>query len=88
MKLSYNFVVNQMGDNFVAVPVENAIVDFNGILKLNGAAAFIVELLNSEITYEDLIKKSIERFDCSNDDAVSNIDYVLQGLRDAKLLIE
>ena len=88
MKLSYNFVINQMGDNFVAVPVENAIIDFNGILKLNEVAAFIVEQLNSEISYECLKKRVIERFNCSNEDAVSNINYVLQGLKDAKLLVE
>ena len=88
MKLKYNFSINPMGENYVAVPLENDVVEFNGILKLNDSAAFIVEQLNSNVSYEELTAKVAEHFSCDKGDAAENIDSVLQNLKNAGLLVE
>ena len=88
MKLKYNFSVNQIGESFVAVPLENGAIEFNGILKLNDSAAFIVEQLRSEISYESLIITVADHFSCDKDEAKENIDSVLENLKGSGLLVE
>ena len=88
MKLKYEFCINQMGDEFVAVPLGNSVVDFNGILKLNEVAAFIVEQLNSDVEYDALVETVAKRFDSNIQDAKENVDYIVSGLKDANLLAE
>ena len=87
MKLKYNFVINQLGDSFIAVPVADLAVEFNGVLKLNESAAYIVEQLNSEIAYEDLCAKVAANFSAADEDAKANVDKILEGLKGANLLV-
>ena len=88
MKLKYNFLINKLGDNFVAVPVGECVVEFNGIIKLNETAAFIIEKLNNEISLEDLVVAVAEKFACEKDYALENVESILKGLREAQLLVE
>lgn len=88
MKLKYNFLINQIGDDFVAVPVGECVVEFNGILKLNETAAFIIEKLNNEISLEDLVVAVTEKFGCEKDYALENVEHILNGLKESGLLVE
>ena len=88
MRLKYNFVVNQVGDDFVAIPAGAQVIDFTGILKLNETAAFIVEALNNDLSRDDLVKTVAQKFSCALEDAQENVDYILGGLREAELIIE
>ena len=52
MKLKYEFVIMDMGDEFSAVPVGDE--TFPGILKLNDVGAEIMEQLKEETTPEQV----------------------------------
>lgn len=88
MKLKYEFSINQMGDNYVAVPLGDSIVEFNGILKLNKEAAYIIEALNSDITYDKLVETVAEHFACEAAEAKENVDSIVSDLKEADLLAE
>lgn len=88
MKLKYEFTIEKIGDNNIAVPSGSAIVDFNGILKLNETAAFIIEKLNFEISTEELIFAVSEKFDCDKNMATENVEYIVNILKQANLLVE
>lgn len=88
MKLKYQFVVNKIADNFVAVPVGDNVIDFNGALQLNDGAAFIIEQLNQEISYDDIINNLVERFGCDIETAKNNLDPIINELKDNDLLVE
>lgn len=88
MKLKYNFIVNKVADNYMAVPVGNDVVDFNGILKLNETAAFIIEQLNEEITYDALVSAVKQHFDSENSAAVKSVDNIVNVLKENNLLTE
>lgn len=88
MKLKYDFIINELGDEFVAVPVGDFVVDFNGILKLNQTAATIVEMLKEDISYEDLCYKLSNKYQVSIEEAERNVDKMLDGLKGANLIVE
>lgn len=88
MRLKYEFSINQIGDNYVAVPLGSSIVSFNGILKLNQEAAYIIETLNSDITYDKLLETVAEHFACDVEEAKENVDSIVSGLKEADLLAE
>ena len=88
MKLKFKFIVKKMGDRMFAVPAGDAIVDFNGMLKLNETSAFIVEKLNNEISMEELVFAVSEKFGCDKDIATENVEYIVNDLKDSKLLAE
>lgn len=76
MKLKYEFIVNQVADNMVAVPVGSDLEGFNGFLKVNDIGAEILEILKNEVTVEEaaaeLLKKHPE----------SNMEEVLETVKE------
>ena len=50
MKLKYDFVVREVADKIVAIPIGDATEDFNCMVTLNESGAFNFNLLKQEIS--------------------------------------
>ena len=88
MKLKYTFMINELGDSFVAVPMSDSLESFNGVLKLNEGGAFIIETLNNEISHEDLCAKVAEKFSITVEAAKENMEPLFEKLREENLIEE
>lgn len=88
MNLKFKFIIKKMGEQLIAVPAGDTVVDFNSLLRLNETAAFIIEKLNIEISTEELILAVSEKFDCDKDIAIENVEYIVNILKEANLLVE
>ncbi len=87
MKLKYNFVVNDVAGETVAVSVGNVAGAFNGYIKLNKTGAFIFDMLKDDTTREEMIKKLLEEYpDASEKDATESVDELIEKLTKAELL--
>ncbi len=88
MKLKYEFVINKVAGETVAVSVGNTAGAFNGYIKLNDSGAVIFEQLKKETTRENIIKKLREVYpDASENDAAESVDELLEKLSKAELLV-
>ncbi len=86
MKLKYDFVINEVAGQSVAVPA-GAFGEFSGMIKLNAEAAYIFKLLKADITEEELVSKTAANFGCSEDDARANVEKIVSQLKGADLLV-
>jgi len=77
MKLKYDFVISDMGDELVAVPVGDGAAKFHGMLRLNQSAAEILELLKEETTPEAVHKTLMERYPDSD---INEVGKALEGV--------
>ncbi len=66
MKLKFEFVVNQVADQNVAVPVGNDLEGFNGFLKVNDVGAEILEILKNDVTAEEIATELLKTHPESN----------------------
>ncbi len=88
MKLKYNFVVNDVAGETVAVSVGGTADSFNGYIKLNETGAFIFKMLKNDVTREDIIEAlSREYPDATNADICESVDALIKKLSEAKMLI-
>ena len=88
MKLKYDFVINEVAGQIVAVSVGNAQGAFNGYINLNKTGAFIFKELKNDTTREEIIEKlSSEYHDASIDDITESVDDTIEQLSKADLLI-
>lgn len=86
MKLKYDFVVNNVAGETVAVSVGNN-GGFNGYIKLNETGAFIFNMLKKETTREDIITALANEYpDAANSDIVESVDELIEHLEKADLL--
>lgn len=88
MKLKCKFIINAMGDNFVAVPISDSLENFNGVLKLNEGGAFIIETLNNEVSYDELCTKVADKFSLAAEETKENVDIILVKLKEENLIEE
>ena len=88
MKLKDGIIVSRADGNYVAVDAGIDGRRFNGMLKLNPTAAFIVEALKEETTFEQLKEKLIGEYGIDDKTAADSVESVLQTLRSVDLIRE
>lgn len=88
MKLKYNFVVNNVAGETVAVSVGGTADSFNGYIKLNETGAFIFKMLKNDTTRDELIAAlGAEYPDASKEEIVDSVDTLVEKLKKAELLV-
>lgn len=87
MKLKYDFVVNKVAGEIVAVSVGNN-SGFNGYIKLNETGAFIFDALKRDTTREEVIASLGNAYpDATDDELAESVDELIEQLKKADLLI-
>lgn len=86
MKLHGEFVVRQIMDNIVAVPVGQTALRLNGMILLNDVSKIIWDCLSQETNLESAVKAVTDAFDVSADEARADILEFCDKLRKLQLL--
>ena len=63
MKLKSGIIINEMQDDFVAVAAGEAGKAFNGMIKMNGTAAFIAKALQTEIDEDGIVAAILAEYE-------------------------
>ena len=88
MKLCGEFVVRQIMDQTVAVPVGQTALRFNGMLLLNDVSKVIWECLERGTDLEDSLKAVTDAFEVSPEEAKADILEFWEKLRVLQLVDE
>lgn len=88
MKIKEGFLLRQVGDNHIVVPVGTQMVDFRCIITLNETGAFIWKQLQNPCTQEDIVSALLAEYDVSAELAAADVDVYLAALREKDLLDE
>lgn len=88
MKLNKNFVLRQVADTWVVLPVGQTSVSFNGMLSLNGSGALLWQTLEQGADREALADALTAEYDVDRTVALCDVDEFLTTLRQAGCLEE
>ena len=88
MKLSGEFVVRQVVDTIVAVPVGQTALRLNGMILLNEVSKTIWDQLEQGAELAQLVSAVTDAFDVSAEEAQADILEFCDKLRDMQLLEE
>lgn len=86
MKLKSGVIINEINGEFVAVAAGEAGKAFNGMIKMNGTAAFIAKALQTEIDEDGIVKAICEEYDVDAETARVNVRAVVEKLASAGLI--
>ena len=82
MKLNENFVLRQVADTWVVLPVGQASVDFNGMLTLNEPGALLWKTLEQGGDRESLAEALLAEYEVDRSTALADVDEFLTKLKD------
>lgn len=88
MKIKEGFLLRQVGDNHVVVPVGAQTVDFRCIITLNEVGAFLWEKLGADCTVTTLVEALLAEYDVTAEIATADVERFVASLREKNLLDE
>ena len=87
MKLKYNFVINQVADQMVAVPIGDDLGEFNGFIKMNDVGADIFDLLKEDTTVDEMVEAlKVKYTDATEEEVRENVVDFTDKLKESGIL--
>ena len=83
MKLKKDYVLRQVADTYVVLPLGQATVGFDGMLKLNESGALLWKALEQGADREALADAMTGEYDVSRQQALEDIDEFIAKLHKA-----
>ena len=78
MKLKKEFITHMSGDEQLMISAGGS---FNGMVRSNKTAAFIIDLLKEETTREAIVATMLDTYDASEEIIAADVDKVIEALR-------
>lgn len=86
MKIKNGFIKRSVNNVQVAVAVGEAAEKFNGMITLNGSAAFLWDLLAEDKTQEQLVDAMLEKYDIDRQTAERDVSAFVEKARSAGII--
>lgn len=86
MKIKENFVLRQVADTWVVLPLSSATLNFDGMLNLNESGAMLWGVLEKGATREQLADALTSEYAVSREIALNDVDEFLENLKNADCL--
>ena len=87
MRLKYRYEIMEVDNTNYAVAMEKHPGEFNGLVKLNGTARAIFELLKEETTEEAIVEELGRRYDVPAQVLAEDVHKTIEIFRGKNLLV-
>lgn len=87
MKIKEGFILKEIANQYVVVPIGNQAINFNGMLRLNKTAKLLFEALSEEKDVNDLVILLQEHYDIDEKTALRDVKDFLTVLTSKDILI-
>ena len=86
MKIKENFVLRQLADTWVVLPLADKTIDFNGMITLNESGVLLWNALEKGADVDMLVKLLTAEYDVSAQRAQADAEEFVQKLHTAGCL--
>jgi hypothetical protein len=88
MKVKKGFLLREIGDSHIIVPIGERVIEFKGLMTLNDTGCFIWQCLANDISYEQLLSSVLEEYAIDQSTARADLDEFLNAARESGALEE
>ena len=85
MKLKKEFITHMSGEEQLMISAGGS---FNGMVRSNKTAAFIIDLLKEETSKEKIVATMLDTYDASEEIISADVEKVIEALRSIGALDE
>ena len=80
MKVQKEFVLREIAGDYVIIPTGKTVLTFNGLITVNEVGADLWKMLQSEVTFDDLLQGILKMYDVDEETAREDIQEFLDTL--------
>lgn len=86
MKVGKEFVLREIVGDYVIIPTGKTVLSFNGLITVNEIGAFLWNLLQQDVTLEELVKSVLDEYEVDEETAREDIQEFLDTLESGGIL--
>ena len=86
MKVKDGFVLREFLSEYIAIPIENNLVSFDGVLRLNDEAAFAFDLLKDDISEDQLVSALLKKYPADAEETKADVAQFIHKLKEAGVI--
>lgn len=86
MKVLKEFVLREIAGDYVIIPTGKTVLTFNGLITVNEVGADLWKMLQSDVTFDDLLHGILETYDVDEETAREDIQEFLDTLVNGGIL--
>ncbi len=88
MKIKEGYLVREIANCYIVVPVGDRVIEFKGIMTLNDTGNFIWRCLTEDISYNQLLASILDEYEIDEVIAKADLDDFIQSARENGVLEE
>lgn len=88
MKVRKDFVLRETAGDYMIIPTGRTVQSFDGLITVNEVGADLWNMLQSEVTFDDLLRGILTIYDVDEETAEEDIREFLDTLRERGILDE
>lgn len=86
MKIKENYMLRKVADTYVVVPIGKEVSNFNGMINLNSAGAFLWQQMETDISFDNLLELFMSEYEVDSDTATKDLRKFISNLEESNLL--
>lgn len=88
MKVDKDFVLREIGGEYVIIPTGKKALEFNGLITVNEVGVKLLHMLQKDVTFDDLVRGILDEYDVEEEVAREDIQEFLDKLTKGGILKE
>lgn len=86
MKVQKEFVLREIAGDYVIIPTGKTVLTFNGLITVNEVGADLWKMLQTEVTFDELLNGILETYEVDEETAREDIQEFLDTLIEGGVL--
>lgn len=88
MRVEKEFVLREIAGDYIIIPTGKSVLEFNGLITVNEVGVSIWNMLQNDVTLEELVQGILEEYDVDEDVAREDIQEFLDALIVGGILVK
>ena len=80
MKVEKEFVLREIAGDYIIIPTGKTVLDFNGLITVNEVGADLWNMLQEDVTMDDLVQGILKEYEVEEEVAREDIQEFLTTL--------
>ena len=88
MKIKDGFMLREVAEQWVVIPLGERVVEFNGIMSLSESGALLWKEMGNDVREEDLVRVLLKEYIVDEEIVKADILEFITALREKDLIVE
>lgn len=86
MRIDKEFILREIAGDYIIIPAGKTVLDFNGLITVNEVGVSLWNMLQNEVTFEELVQGILDEYDVEESVAREDIQEFLAALIDVGII--